>query len=391
MRNGSLLPVVTSLKRDLRNYSRREIGYRFIRPGNLLLFITYRCTSRCKTCTMWQRPPSDGELSLDEWRRVIDETARYGIVNVELFGGDALLRKDVTVPLTEYIRQKGIQPDLSTNCNLLDAETVRALDRNGLATYYISLDALGEKDDEIRGVPGTFERVVRAITHIRATRGNRSEPQIALVCTVSKLNLGHFEAILPFAEEIGADELQLEYIGEIPAESMQESLLGDSRPNPYFSQQEQSLLLNREQAEFLKSKIEEMKARAFGSSVILRTIDIDVLDVEDLVRGVFPARRCYVCRHWVTIDPHGNLLACPFFESYHLGNVRERPFDSVWRNDKHRAFCQAQAAGDIKICGYCSLNPTRNYTLTEGIRRKWLTLQQKRTLKKQSASSNRTA
>jgi MoaA/NifB/PqqE/SkfB family radical SAM enzyme len=120
----SSLQMIASLKGEIKHYRKRERGYWTLHPANLLLFVTYRCTSRCKTCTMWQRPVTDSELTLKEWQRLIDDAAPYGIDNVELFGGDALLRKDVTVPLAGYISQKGIQPDLSTNCNLLDSETV---------------------------------------------------------------------------------------------------------------------------------------------------------------------------------------------------------------------------------------------------------------------------
>jgi len=387
MKSSSILQAVTAVKRELRHIAKREVGYALVWPANLLCFITYRCTSRCKTCTMWKRPAQDGELTLEEWKRVVDEASRYGIDNVELFGGDALLRKDITIPLTKHIKQKGIQPDLSTNCNLLDLKTIEALDRNELATYYISMDAVGSGGDEIRGVPGTFERVVRAIDQINVVRGKRSDPQIVLVCTISRLNLECFEEILPLAEQIGANELQLEYMGEIPEESAENSLLDESRPNPYFSQPETSLLLNREQADFLKAKIDEMKARAVASSVNLRTTDIDVLSVEDLIRGQFPAKRCYVCRHWITIDPQGNILACPFFETYPLGNVRDEPLNSIWGNARHRRFCKVQRDGEIQICEYCSLNPTRNYTLSEGVWRKWQGLHQKRQLRKQASSS----
>lgn len=391
MRTGSLQRYTRRMHQELKHYAKRERGYWLLYPGNLLLFMTYRCTSRCRTCTLWRRPAQEGELTLEEWKRFIDEVAPYGIDSVELFGGDALLRKDVTIPLAGHISRKGIRAELPTNCNLLDLETIRALDRNGLSTYYVSLDGLGSTHDEIRGVPGTFEKVARAIPQIRSVRGNRPKPLIILLCTISKLNVEGFEDMFSFAEEIGADTLQLKYLGEIPEESAQESSLNGSRPSPYFTNKAESLLLSREQAEFLKAKIEEVKRQAVGSHVNLKTEDIDALSIENLIGGTFPSRRCYQCRFWVVVDPQGNVIPCPWFEDYHLGNVREQPFETIWRNESHRNFCQTQKAGGIGICRHCSLNPTRNYTVYEGVRRKWRVVHQRRRLEKQAKIRNSTA
>ena len=51
---------------------KREINYMRVKPTNLLLFFTYRCTSQCKSCTMWQRSITEPELTLEEWKKFID-------------------------------------------------------------------------------------------------------------------------------------------------------------------------------------------------------------------------------------------------------------------------------------------------------------------------------
>ena len=64
-----------------------------VKPLNALGFLTFRCTSRCKTCNIWRREKIQ-ELSKDQWLEVLGKLNQARINAFEIFGGDALLRKD---------------------------------------------------------------------------------------------------------------------------------------------------------------------------------------------------------------------------------------------------------------------------------------------------------
>ena len=165
------MKVLHKAAQTLTHLVNREINYHRIRPTHLLLFLTYRCTGRCKTCTMWQRRSDQPEMTLEEWQRFIDMVAPYGIRNVEMFGGDALLRKDVLLPLVRYIRSKNIpEVDLVTNGNLMDQATAFALAEAGLNTLFVSLDGVEDTQDAVRGNAGSFARVKDTIAFMKAAR-----------------------------------------------------------------------------------------------------------------------------------------------------------------------------------------------------------------------------
>ena len=93
----------------LKGIIKREIKYLTNTPTRLLLFMTYRCTSQCKMCTIWKhgkKIEKEKELSLEDWKNFFDNLDLKHIRSVEIFGGDSLLRKDVTLPLIEYIKEK---------------------------------------------------------------------------------------------------------------------------------------------------------------------------------------------------------------------------------------------------------------------------------------------
>ena len=145
----------------LKNLTKRELNYASVTPTEALLFMTYRCTSRCKMCTIWKRSKgvdAQKELSLEDWKKCVDILDSENIGIIELFGGDSLIRKDVTISLIEYIkkRNENIIVYLPTNCNLLDKETAITLVKAGVDNIYVSLDGLIEIHDKIRGRSGTF-------------------------------------------------------------------------------------------------------------------------------------------------------------------------------------------------------------------------------------------
>lgn len=361
----------------LQRFMKREINYFRVKPTNLLLFLTYRCTSRCNSCTMWQRENKQGELSLSEWKNFIDMVSNKGIVNVEMFGGDALLRKDVLLPLIEYAKSKGIlEADLSTNCNLMDHETAIALVNVGLNTVYVSVDGVGVHHDQLRGTEGSFERVKRGLQYLIQAKKGGKHPRIVANCTISSLNVDFFEEILPFAEEIGVDVLAFEYVGQFPLDSIHNSKIDGLEPAPYYIPQGPSILLNREQAVLLKQKLKMIKGKTCNTRLRVVTNNIDVLTIDNLISGKFPNKRCYICRYLITVDPFGNLIPCPFFNNYYLGNIQDKHFDEIWNNGRHHNFLRYYKRR-IDMCNYCILGIERNPAFFQSIRKAYFTFTRK--------------
>jgi pyrroloquinoline quinone biosynthesis protein E len=66
------------------------------RPYTLVAELTYRCPLRCVYCSNpvdWAR--HDDALTTDDWRRVFREAEDLGVVQLNLTGGEPLLRPDL--------------------------------------------------------------------------------------------------------------------------------------------------------------------------------------------------------------------------------------------------------------------------------------------------------
>jgi radical SAM protein with 4Fe4S-binding SPASM domain len=370
--------VLGTVTRSLYKIMRKEINYLRFKPTHALFFITYRCTCRCKSCTMWQRQgKTEEELSLDEWKKVVDAIAERGLQDIELFGGDALLRMDVLIPLIRYIDAKGIHTNITVNGSLLDKPTAVALVESGLDDFNISVDAIGALHDSLRGVDGLFEKAKQGIAYVVEARGKRVKPEIALNATISAANFDQIDGLIEAARSWGMDTVNLEPYGAIPEESVAESCLDGRKPQPYFLPAEKPMYFTREQAVALKAKLADIKTNPGYKGIYITSDNIDVLSVDQLVSGIFPNKRCYICRYLIFIDPYGNVLPCSFFDSYILGNIRQENFRKIWANRRHRQFVTKQNAGELPMCRHCVFGVQRNRTLGQALTGLYLSITKK--------------
>jgi MoaA/NifB/PqqE/SkfB family radical SAM enzyme len=348
----------------------REARYYRKRPIDTLFFLTYRCTSRCKTCTLWQRTDRQDEMSLAEWQRTVDMCAEQGAVYFELFGGDALLRQDVLAPLVQYIKAKpGLQCDLVTNCNLMTEELAKDLVDSGIDDIWLSIDGVSETHNTVRGFSKAFNRVEQTVQWFRAARGDRPRPLLHANTTISNLNYDSFDRVMAYADSMGMDFIHLEYAGEFWDELLDASVIDGVRPTPYFVRQEgKSILVDEEQARVVKVKVTRMKQDVRGMKISLQCENIDKLTIKQMVTGDCDNRRCYITRTKVTVDPRGNVLGCSFFGDWVLGNVRTQHLKEIWNNEKHRRFMKHFAKGPTALCRHCIIGVQRNPTVVQNIR-----------------------
>jgi MoaA/NifB/PqqE/SkfB family radical SAM enzyme len=356
----------------LQRLLRREVRYYQRQPSNLLPFLTYRCSSRCRSCSMWRRGNTGSELTAEQWLQFLDSLDCLPIRHVEPFGGDVLLRPDVLFPLIERAAQRGLAVDIPLNGVLIDAPIAARLAMMPIQTIYLSVDGVGAGHDQVRRVEGNFERIIKAVAAIRRGRGNRRYPLVTCNTTISRLNYNQCKEIAEFAAEAGFDVIAFEYFGEFPADAVAASAIDGVAPEPYYVPQKESLLLSLEQAQRLKRNLQEIREHGPNERINVVTRNIDFLTVAELVSGQPRLPRCYVCRIQLTIDPFGNVLPCPFFDKYHLGNIVRQPIQDIWNNDRHRRFVRLQSAGSLPMCRYCILGVERNVTLWQALHKRYL-------------------
>jgi len=347
--------LLKSILTDIVDTISRENSSAKVKANDIIAFLTYRCTSKCKTCNIWRRNSSkENELNLSEWKHILYDLKTSGIKSFEIFGGDALLRKDIIFDIIQFCKQHNIKTFFPTNSILMDKKTAYQLVEAGLYTIYLSLDNVETKNDDIRGVNNSFYKVKEALETLLEAKEyyNTTTPYIIICTTISNLNYSDFYDIVMFLKKYPVNAIYPRIVTEFPLDAIENTEVMNTKPSPYFVTTEgKSHFLTSDELTKLKSAFKKLSNHNQIPYINFQGIS----DAPDsaFLRGSYGYRRCLVCSTVPVLTPQGDILPCPFFPDYKIGNILNNSLHELWGNKKHRTFIQSQRTHKIKLCNYC--------------------------------------
>ncbi len=196
-------------------------------PVTLTFSVTGRCQSRCKTCEIgdyWHagKFADKPDLKLDEIEKIFRSLGKIYFFNVS--GGEPFLRKDL--PEIIHLAVKYLKPaiiHIPTNALLPKRieEACREILENNRGKEYIvpftvkpSIDGIGKKHDDIRGVPGNFNKLEETIIRLKTVEEDYPEFHLELGTVISKFNLGDLDEIEDYVHNLGVQSYRNEIAEE---------------------------------------------------------------------------------------------------------------------------------------------------------------------------------
>ncbi len=176
-------------------------------PTVCTLQVTTKCQANCVHCSAARHKRSDRqELSTQEWKRVIRESEKLGVVTVVFTGGEPLLRPDI-YELIEWVDKDEAIALMFCNGLLLGDENVKKLAKAGLSCIHVSIDSPDPKaHDEMRKVPGCFDK---AIEGLKRARDAGILIGISTYATPERLHNGQLVEMIDIAKRIEAHEITI--------------------------------------------------------------------------------------------------------------------------------------------------------------------------------------
>lgn len=137
------------------------------RLGTVILFVTSRCNSLCRTCFYHQELNQPGDMTFDQIEKV--SRTMPPITDLWLSGGEPTLRHDASEIVDMFVRNNGVRR-LIIPTNGLVKERVYSIVDDALGSHpslhlylNVALDGYGETHDRIRGVPGHWQKTLDCI------------------------------------------------------------------------------------------------------------------------------------------------------------------------------------------------------------------------------------
>ncbi len=201
----------------------RWFGYKKFNPITLTYSVTAACQSRCKTCQIGQmycNDPSRAEkdLTLDEIEKIFRTMKPVYFFNMS--GGEPFLRKDlpqIVALACRYLKPRVVHTP--TNAILSDRiientekiiRIVRKYDPTVPFTVKPSIDGIGELHDEIRGVKGNFEKLLKTIEGLKKLEEKYDNFHLELGTVISNFNIDHLDEIEDFVHSLGVESYRNE-------------------------------------------------------------------------------------------------------------------------------------------------------------------------------------
>ena len=309
---------------------------------SVMLELTYNCSEKCIHCYNIGATRNDSEvshrgdikeLSLTDYKRIIDELIEQGLTKVCLSGGDPF-SKPIVWDIMDYLYQNEIAIDIYTNGQRLVSDIER------LAGYYprtvnVSIYSGESKThDAITRVEGSWEKSISVIEKLSLLG-----VPTAIKCCVMRKNVKNYYSVHDIAKRFGCI-VQYEL-------NVTDSIDGDKCASKYLRLTPEMLDIVLQDDNTPMYVGEE--APKFGGQAKL---------MEENACGAGYNSFC--------ITPDGDMIPCC---SFHLsfGNLKEKSIKEILKSDilhewQKLTLEQYEECGRHDYCDYCNLCPGNNFS-----------------------------
>jgi MoaA/NifB/PqqE/SkfB family radical SAM enzyme len=333
-------------------------------PQFISFTVTNSCNLRCRMCGQWSEEgyvlnrtvDTRSHMSLEDWKRLVDEIAQHKIRFVLVRGGEPFLFKGI-MELLRYVNAKGIFLSIDTNGTVLDRY---AADLSRISNMHITFSVDGPEDvhDAVRCEKGSFQKIkqnIALLTDLEKKCGNKISKSICF--TISKYNYTSLGKMADVARSLSipsvnivpfyyfSHEVGTQYDAELRThldctafswkgfhhegsgvefDRFREELrsyrasLGDIYDFPYMPLTE-----------------DEYKAWFHDESTVVRSSACE--NVENLI----------------DIQPTGEANFCVDFPDYSIGNVKNASISDLWNGSRAQRFREYRRERPLSVCHRC--------------------------------------
>ncbi len=321
--------VPTILINKLRsNFSYYVLKTQSLAPETVNIYPTFRCNLRCEMC--FERY-ARVEEKMDEknWFKIIEEIRTFS-PKIHISGGEPFIYKDI-IKIIEYIKKNKLYLHITTNGTFLE-DCAEEIIKLGVNQIDISIDGSKDNHDKIRGVTGTFDKVIKGLERLNTFKKYLPILKINSIINLTKPQTLH--NIISIAQEYKIDMVQFIYplyLDEDAIMNHKAFLLNKLnknlnywcyadhyRPSPGDFFEIQSVINQL----FKKKPIIKVFPKFNAEQFLVYYQSPSKFD--KIYKG-----SCRAMWNTATILPDGSVESCP---DYILGNIKENKFFECWNN-----------------------------------------------------------
>ena len=277
-------------------------------PTDMSIIVTYRCPMRCKMCSVWENPTiKEKEITLEEIKRL------PSVKFINITGGEPFVRGDLD-EIVEICFSKSPRVVISTS-GWHDDRVIALAKKFPRIGIRISIEGLAQKNDELRGRAGGFEKGLRTLKTLK-TMGIKD---IGFGCTVSDNN--------------SADMLELYQLSL----SMGMEFATAAFHNSYYFHKYDNKITNKEEVCSNFEKLVNLQLKENNPKSWFRAFfNMGLINYIEGNQRLLPCEAGLVN---FFVEPYGDIYPCNGLEKKYwmekMGNIRETPdFQQIWESEQ---------------------------------------------------------
>lgn len=277
-------------------------------PTDVSIITTYRCQMRCKMCDIWENP-TDRQQEITA--KDLEMLPAFKFVNIT--GGEPFVRRDLE-EIVEVMRKKSPRIVISTS-GWHTERIFRLAEKFPDIGIRVSIEGLAEKNDELRGREGSFDRGLRVLLTLKEM-GIRD---IGYGCTVSNHNSADMLWLYRLSRELGMEFATAAF------------------HNSYYFHKDDNEITNKEEVIGNFHKLIEMLLKENSPKSWFRAFFN--LGLINYIRGKPRMLPCEAGTANFFIEPYGEVYPCNGLEERYwkesMGNIRAvTDFEELWHSEQ---------------------------------------------------------
>lgn len=295
----------------------------------IVIHVWDSCFFRCKMCYYWQ---SDEAVTLDikKYDELFAFLSRFIDRGTTMIftGGEALSHPQI-FELLSAASGHGFWTVLNTNGWLLNERNISGLYDSGLSLLSVSLDgSCPEMHDRIRGMPGSFNRIMAGCRDIKQYYAARGKNILVHATTiVMEDNVDDILNVVQLVQNCrDIDALHIQTINAPPGANL-------SQDRDWFEKSEFAGLWPKDKSKIIKlyNKLITLRRQGYKIDDSPSRLKMELLYL--LYPHLLPAEiTCIVFRE-LFIDQKGNIYHCRIKNEI-LGNMHTDSLEELWYSEK---------------------------------------------------------
>lgn len=340
------------------------------RLAKLYIEPTSLCNLECRTCIRnnWDEPV--GKMSMQIFRKIIDDLRAFPKPLTIFFGGfgEPLFHPDI-VEMVTCSKASGASVELVTNGTLLTENLSRDLIRSGLDMLWVSLDgATPESYADIRlgaALPKVLENLYRFRKTVNIESGSVgyygvNPTRLGIVFVAMRRNIADLPAIITIGRQFGAERFLVTNVLPYTREMANETLYTETINNRIFEDFSLPVMdiekISLAPVYQATRKIRESLAGIFMKNVRNRcpfiTDGAAAISWDGNLSPCLPLMHSHTSYFkYLEYDTH-------FSRRWIIGNIMECSLRQLWDSPEHLTFRERVQTFDFSpctVCGSCDL------------------------------------